>query len=336
MKKGWISLMAVLVAVGCSNDDTVDPGTWYSYRNPVEQSDVQDPSVYEENGKFYLFSAVPMDDSAEEGTVMSIIPIMESTDLTSWQRAVSVFDEITKPTFIKDVMPTSPEIASVNDKYILYYSLSKEYANSGIGIATADLISGPYTDRGKLIQASSSVNGVSSPSFIQDDEDNYLVFGNFNGIFLVKLSADGLRTVGSPVQIASTVFDAPCIFKHDDKYYLFATVGTTDGGAACNCLQVVGRADRIEGPYYNKGGETMMSGSYELLIGNSAKFVGLGHGTVFNVSDGTTWILYNAYDLSNVNKGRTLMLDRINWVGGWPLVRGQIGSFCADTPLMNK
>ena len=156
--------MAILVAVGCSSDDAVDPGIWYSYRNPVEQSDVQDPSVYEENGKFYLFSAVPMNDSAEEGTVMSIIPIMESSDLTSWQRAVSVFDEDTKPSFIKDVMPTSPEIAYVNDKYLLYYSLSKEYSNSGIGVATADLVSGPYTDRGKVIQASSSVNGVSSPS----------------------------------------------------------------------------------------------------------------------------------------------------------------------------
>ena len=58
MKRGCIGLMAVLLAVGCSNDDTVNPGTWYSYRNPVEQSDVQDPSVYEENGKFYLSAKI--------------------------------------------------------------------------------------------------------------------------------------------------------------------------------------------------------------------------------------------------------------------------------------
>ena len=181
------------------------------------------------------------------------------------------------------------------------------------------------------------MNGVSSPSFIQDDDENYLVFGNFNGIFLVKLSADGLSTAGvNPVQIASVVFDAPCIFRHDDMYYLFATVGLATGDESCTCTQVVGRADKIEGPYYNKAGEAMLSGSSELLIGSSAKFVGPGHGTVFNVSDGSTWILYNAYDLSNVKKGRTLMLDRIQWVGGWPMVRGQIGSFCADTPLKNK
>ena len=338
MKRGWISLIAVLMTLGCSDDITVDPGTWYSYRNPVEQSDVQDPAVYEEKGKFYLFSAIPPSEVTDEGAVTSIIPIMESTDLTSWHRAISVFDEDTRPKFIKDVMPSSPEVASIGDKYILYYSLAEadDYAKSGIGAATADLITGPYYDKGKVIQASSRINGVSSPSFIQDDDGNYLVFGNFNGIFLVELSADGLSAVGTPVQIASTEFDAPCIFKHEGKYYLFATVGTTAGGASCTCTQVVGRADKIDGPYYNKGGETMLSGSSELLIGSSSKFVGLGHGTVFNVSDGTTWILYNAYDMSNIKKGRTLMLDRIQWVGGWPLVRGQIGSFCADTPLMNK
>ncbi|MBE6250412.1 MAG: hypothetical protein E7111_02030 [Bacteroidales bacterium] len=335
MKRGWIGLMALMMVAGCSNDEAVNPGTWYSYRNPVEQSDVQDPSVYEENGKFYLFSAVNAGD-VEEGTITSIIPIMESTDLTTWQRSTSVFDEISRPTFIKDVMPTSPEITLIGERYVLYYSLSKDYTNSGIGYATSDLISGPYTDRGKLIQSSSDISGVSSPSFIQDDDANYLVFGNFNGIYLVRLSADGLSTMGSPVQIASYEFDAPCIFKHEDKYYLFATVGTTDGEASCTCTQVVGRADRIEGPYKNKGGEAMTSGYSELLIGSSAKFVGAGHGTVFDVNDGTTWILYNAYDMSNVKKGRTLMLDRIMWVGGWPSVRGQIGSFCADSPLKNK
>lgn len=335
MKRGWISLVAIIVAVGCSNNDTVDPGTWYSYRNPVEQSDVQDPAVYLENGKFYLFSAGSTE-VAEEGAVQSIIPIMESSDLTSWQRAASVFNEDTKPSFISGVLPACPDIAYVSDKYLLYYSLSKDYSNSGIGVATADLISGPYIDRGRVIQATSSVSGVSSPAFFQDGDVNYLVFGNFNGIYLVRLSADGLRTAGNPVKIASTVFDAPYIIKYEDKYYLFATVGLTEGGASCTCTQVVGRADRVEGPYYNKSLDKMEDGYSELLIGNSSKFVGAGHGTVLTLSDGSTWILYNAYDLSKVDKGRTLMLDRIEWKGGWPTVRGQIGSFCADTPDLNK
>ena len=56
MKKGWIGLAVALLAVGCSKKDTIDPGTWNSYRNPVEKTEVLDPAIYEENGKFYLFS----------------------------------------------------------------------------------------------------------------------------------------------------------------------------------------------------------------------------------------------------------------------------------------
>ena len=332
MKRGWISLVALMAAVGCSNDDAVNPGTWYSYRNPVELSDVQDPSVYEENGKFYLFSAGAAV-AAEEGAVIDIIPIMESEDLTSWQRTTTVFNEDTKPSFVDGALPACPDVVNIDDKYVLYYSLSLEDGNSGIGVATADFISGPYIDRGSIIKSSSNISGVASPAFFKDGEKNYLVFGNRKGTYLVGLSTSGLSTSGAPVKIANSVFDAPYIVKHEGMYYLFATAGLAEGGAAC---QVVGRADSIEGPYKNKSGDQMLDGYSELLIGNSSKFVGAGHGSVFSLADGTTWILYNAYDLSNVGKGRTLMLDRIEWVGGWPWVRGQIGSYCADTPVLNK
>ena len=79
----------------------------------------------------------------------------------------------------------------------------------------------------------------------------------------------------------------------------------------------------------------MTSDGYEVLIKSSTKFAGPGHGSVFDITPGNTWILYNAYDLSDVSKGRTLMLDRIEWLEGWPSVRGSICSFCADAPALN-
>ena len=45
-------------------------------------------------------------------------------------------------------------------------------------------------------------------------------------------------------------------------------------------------------------------------------------------------MIYNAYDLSDVARGRTLMLDRIIWSGGWPAIRGAISSFCTDAPAL--
>lgn len=329
MKRGWIGLAAVLLAAGCSNKDTIDPGTWNSYRNPVEQSDVQDPAVYYEDGTFYLFAT---------GAGETIMPMMVSTDLTGWELAISVFNEDTQPSFISGTIPQSPEITKVGDKYLLYYTLFKTAENCGVGVAVADLVSGPYTDKGAVATASGlGVSGVASPSYIETEDARYLVFGCFEGIYLLKLSDDGLTPAAGaqPVKIASEIFDAPYIKEKDGKFYLFASEGTTLGGATCLCQQVVGRADRIEGPYFDKSSKSMSDGGYEVVMRGSTKFTGPGHGYIFDAPDGNTWILYNAYDLSDVAKGRTLMLDRVNWQDGWPVVRGTIGSFCADAPALN-
>ena len=110
MKKGWIGLAVVIMAVGCSKKDTIDPGTWNSYRNPVDQTDIQDPAVFTENGAFYMFST---GSSAE-----SVIPMMVSSDLTTWEMAINIFTDETMPDFISGVLPQSPEIAQVGGKYL--------------------------------------------------------------------------------------------------------------------------------------------------------------------------------------------------------------------------
>lgn len=327
MKRGWIGLAVALLAVGCSKKDTIDPGTWNSYRNPVEKTEVLDPAIYEEDGKFYMFS---------NGSGDSVIPMMVSTDLTKWEMAINIFTDETMPAFIGGVVPQAPEVAKVGDLYLIYYSMYKSAEQSGIGVAVADLVTGPYFDKGKVIQGSDyGITGVMSPSFLMDGETPYLAFGNFGGLYVVELSADGQRLAGSPVKVASELFDAPCLRKVDDKYYLFASINSTSGGADSSCQQVVGRADNVYGPYFDKNSKPMTDDGYEVLIKNSTKFTGAGHGTVFDVAGKSTWILYNAYDLSDVSRGRNLMLDHIDWQNGWPVVRGSIVSFCADAPALN-
>lgn len=329
MKRGWIGLTVLLMAVGCSRNDTIDPGPWNSYRNPVEQSDMQDPAICKADGKFFLFTS---------GSADSVIPIMESSNLTNWSMTVTVFSDETKPTFISGVTPTSPDIAKVGDRYLLYYSMYKSAAASGIGVAESDLATGPFTDKGKLILGSDyGISGAVSPSFFNDGSDNYLVFGNFGGIYLIKLSADGLSVAAgaSPVKLASEHFDAPYIMQKEGKFYLFASVGTAAGGADSPCQQVVARADNVTGPYLDRDSRPMTDDGCEVLIKGSTKFAGPGHGCIFTSDDGSDWILYNAYDMSDLTKGRTLMLDHIIWDEGWPSVRGAIGSFCADAPVLN-
>ena len=191
-------------------------------------------------------------------------------------------------------------------------------------------------DRGALLTAlDTGLLSVLDPAFLADDGANYLVFGRSKGIYLQKLSADGLSADGLPVKIASNAFDAPILLKRDGKYFLLLSMGTYTAGANSTCVTVVGRADRPEGPYFDKAGNDLLIGSGgETLVGTGTKFGAPGHGTVVSLPDGSDWMIYNAYDLSDVARGRTLMLDRIIWSGGWPAIRGAISSFCTDAPAL--
>ena len=112
MKKPWMILIPLLLT-GCGHKDTIDPGTWNSYRNPVWQTDVQDPSVLLDDGHFYLFSSE---------TSEVLLPMATSDNLTFWEPTGSAVDDANRPDFIDGGTVQSPEIAAVGGKYILYYS----------------------------------------------------------------------------------------------------------------------------------------------------------------------------------------------------------------------
>lgn len=315
-----------LVLAGCGHQDTVNPGPWNSYRNPVWQEDVQDPAVLLDDGHFYLFSSE---------TSEVLLPMATSDDLTGWGATGTAIADADRPSFIADGTLQSPEIAAVGGKYVLYYTLYKSDAACGIGAAVSDVPTGPFKDHGALLTSTAAgILGVSDPAFLADDSANYLVFGHSKGIYLQKLSADGLSTDGLPVKIGSEAFDAPTLLKRDGKYFLLMSMGAATAGASSTCVVVAGRADRPEGPYFDKAGNDLLVGGGETVISSGIKFAGPGHGTVVSLPDGSDWMVYNAYDLSDVAKGRTLMLDRIIWSGGWPSIRGGVSSFCTDAPAL--
>lgn len=50
------------------------------------------------------------------------------------------------------------------------------------------------------------------------------------------------------------------------------------------------------------------------MIHGSDAFKGTGHNSGLITDDkGDTWIMYHAYNVSNVNAGRCMMLNKITW-----------------------
>ena len=97
---------------------------------------------------------------------------------------------------------------------------------------------------------------------------------------------------------------------------------------------VVGRSESLLGPYVNKKGERMLDNQYEVVVKANDRFVGPGHNSeVIQDSEGNDWIYYHSYDRKTPSKGRYLMVDRIVWKDGWPVVQGNSPSSTSESPV---
>lgn len=66
----------------------------------------------------------------------------------------------------------------------------------------------------------------------------------------------------------------------------------------------------------------MQENHHEVLIDRNEVFVGPGHNSEIVTDDkGADWMFYHAVSVANP-EGRVLMLDRVNWKKGWPVVEG--------------
>jgi arabinan endo-1,5-alpha-L-arabinosidase len=83
---------------------------------------------------------------------------------------------------------------------------------------------------------------------------------------------------------------------------------------------MVGRAERITGPYIDKDGQSMAQGGGTLLLEGTGGWRGPGHVAVLSDSDADL-LVFHAYDGTT---GRpTLQISTMVWEDGWPRV-GQL------------
>ena len=81
---------------------------------------------------------------------------------------------------------------------------------------------------------------------------------------------------------------------------------------------MVGRSEKIFGPYVDRDGVPMNLGGGSLLLEGNKKWYGVGHNAVaaFN---GYDYLVYDAYDANDNGKSK-LQIKKIVWFQDWPLV----------------
>ena len=298
------------------------------YSNPVIDYSYPDPSIIKgEDGYFYLYATEDIRN----------LPIHRSKDLVNWEFVGTAFTDATRPDFEPEGGIWAPDINKIGDKYVLYYSMSVwggEWT-CGIGCAVSDRPEGPFKDCGMMFRSNGiKVQNSIDPFYIEDNGHKYLFWGSFRGIYAIELSEDGLslKSGSSPVQIAGTAYEGTYIHKRGGYYYMFASIGSCCEGLKSTYTTVVGRSTSLFGPYLDKKGQSMMDNHHEILIHKNDSFVGTGHNSEI-VSDnaGTDWLFYHAVSVANPD-GRVLMLDKIDWIDGWPSVEGNSPSVKSEKP----
>ena len=327
-----IELFLLLLLISCKANGTVMLNSLESntYKNPVINYSLPDPTVIQANdGYFYLYATEDIRNT----------PIYRSQDLVNWKFVGTAFTDATRPTFEPKGGLWAPDINYINGKYVLYYSMSVwggEWT-CGIGVATADKPQGPFTDRGKLFRSNEiGVKNSIDPFYVEESGKKYLFWGSFRGIYAIELSDDGLNVKpGAEKQrIAGTAYEGIYIHKRNGFYYLFASVGSCCEGLKSTYTTVVGRSDNLFGPYGDKQGRPMMENQHEVLIQKNHKFVGTGHNSeIVKDQKGQDWVFYHAVSVDNP-KGRVLMMDKVSWENGWPVVKGKSPSLESDRPVL--
>lgn len=300
------------------------------YTNPVCDRDMPDPSVLRADDGYYYVYATETERN---------LPIYRSRNLVDWERCGFAFTDQTHPNVVEKANIWAPDVSRIGDKYVMHYSMSVwggEWT-CGIGSASADSPAGPFTDHGKMfISNGIGIRNCIDPFYIEDGGRKYLFFGSFHGIYAVELTDDGLKVrQGTPVvKVAGSAYEGTYIHRRDGYYYLFASTGTCCEGLKSTYATVVGRSDRLLGPYTDRQGRTMLKNFHEGLIQRSDEFVGTGHNSEIVSDDaGSDWMLYHAVKTDSP-RGRKLLLDRIEWIDGWPTVAGGKPSVKAAAPVI--
>lgn len=331
---GLVLISGVVIYLVMTTKAEVGP----DYMNPVFEPVLADPSIIKgDDGYYYVYGT---EDDWGDGMGSRLVPILKSENLIDWDYAGEAFTE--KPNWKEDGGLWAPDISYFNDTYYLYYSQSVwGDSNPAIGVATSKKPTGPFEDHGKVFDSKEiGVNNSIDPQlFLDDDGTPFLFWGSWYGIWGIELSKDGFTHTGEKFQIASRDFEAPYLIKRDNYYYFFGSKGSCCEGQFSTYRVAVGRSESLRGPYLDKDGKDILNTSGTDILVGGERFVGPGHNAIITDEAGQDWMLYHAIDkeepwIGSGTTRRPLLLDKVTWKDGWPIIEThQPGSSMQEGPI---
>ncbi|GHJ42800.1 hypothetical protein Cs7R123_01420 [Catellatospora sp. TT07R-123] len=326
-----------------------------TYTNPVSAGVVDslpDPAMIRgKDGTWYAYGTTNPVRLLAGDSVEHILPVLTSPDMVTWSYAGDVFTFAGRPGWWPGgTRPWAPDIRYVDGSYHLTYSLS----GGGIALATAPTPTGPWTDRGLIVTggAGGCPSGTIDQAMYTDiNGDRYLYWGSYDTICVSRLNTAGTALTGAVTQVArGRRMEGGFVVRRDGMYYLFYSDAGCCEGAFSGYTVKVGRASSPLGPFTTPSGLNLMDltskdGIVVAASGNG--FVGPGHNSIATDLSGQDWLVYHAIPAANPDfppvtnpwggtmnnlSRRPLMIDRLDWINGWPVVRAGAGPSTGAQP----
>lgn len=256
---------------------------------------VHDPSVVRDRDTFYIFGShlasastrdglhwTQLSTAPEPGNPLFPDPAGHFAEAIAWVGGDNAF--------------WAPDVIQLPDgRYAYYYCIGRlDQPRAVLGLATADAITGPYTDQGVMLRSGNwgepspdgtiydptrHPNAVDPDVFFDRDGRMWMVYGSYSGgIFILELDpASGWPLPGQGFGRKlmgghHARIEGPFILYSPEShyYYLFVSYGglAADGGYNVR----VGRSRTPDGPYFDAAGQelTEVSGTPGTLFDDAA------------------------------------------------------------------
>jgi len=333
-----IAALALLTFTGSAEART-RPATSSVYSNPVLDADFPDPTVIRApDGRYYAYGT----QTKRNGRWINI-QVATSRDLVHWRALGDALPM--KPRWASRMQDFwAPHVQRAGKRYVMYLSVKPNGSDDKhglcLGVATARSPAGPFRDIGHPLKCGPGFVDIDPMAF--DDPatgKHWLYWGSgFEPIKVQQLSADRLSFAhgSKPIELVRptglggafpVLIEGPWVTRHGGFYYLFYS-GDNCCGPKANYAVMVARSRRATGPFETL--EQATGAPHSIILQKSARWNAPGHNSIISDAAGNDWIVYHAVDVrrprteptDDLNTRRILLIDRIRWRNGWPVIDG--------------
>lgn len=355
----FVALFAAAIASGSASAQTRQNPLEMVTADQRSVENCADPTVIRGqppgDGDWYMYcTSDPLGDwdkDAQGNWSTRLIPIHRSSDLIHWTYVGDALGG--RPSWAESGAGLwAPEIQYLDGRYTLYYSVTDTRpsisgesgcaSDSAIAVAISTSPTGPFTTmatptvRPRRAGTGCAFYATIDPEVVVEPSGQKRIFyGSFyGGIETRPLSADGLTSSQlTAVRVAAWDWlEGALVVPHAGFWYLMGSAAGCCNGPLSGYGVFAGRATSPTGPFLDRDGHDLADvrpGGTTVLQANGSRWVGPGHHTVIEDLAGQAWTIYHAIDdrapyyagAPGYTK-RPAMIDPLDWVDDWPVVRG--------------